>query len=178
MLKMMILCCVVGNCLNFGVHNLTLMTQARKPGRPREWVLNEEIIEIHRIATELKIKNPQVHWSNIEDMLKNQLGKHERKDLLSKLDKIIGLMKQVIPAPPRCIYGRRVYSYTYNKVENEREHYWEVFARCVNPDCRYMRRYLPDTNYKWSRPASIIKELAKTPTFYEMDGQQVEDPRR
>ena len=178
MLKMMILCCVVGNCLNFGMHNLTLMTQAKKPGRPREWVLNEEIIEIHRIATELKIKNPQVHWSSIEDMLKNQLGKHERKDLLSKLDKIIGLMKQVIPAPPRCICGRRVYSYTYNKVENEREHYWEVFARCVNPDCRYMRRYLPDTTYKWSRPASIIRELAKTPTFYEMDGQQVEDTRR
>lgn len=32
-------------------------------------------------------------------------------------------------------------------MENEREHYWEVFARCVNPDCRYMRRYLPDTTY-------------------------------
>ena len=175
---MTILYCAVGNCLNFGMHNLNLMTQARKPGRPREWVLNEEIIEIHRLATELKINNPQVHWSNIEGMLKNQLGKHKRKDLLSKLDKIIGLMKQVIPAPPRCICGRRVYSYTYNKVENEREHYWEVFARCVNPDCRYMRRYLPDTTYKWSRPASIIKELAKTPTFYEMDGQQVEDTRR
>ena len=174
----MILYCVRGNCLNFGMHNLNLMTQARKPGRPREWVLNEEIIEIHRLATELKINNPQVHWSNIEGMLKNQLGKHKRKDLLSKLDKIIGLMKQVIPTPPRCICGHRVYSYTYNKVENEREHYWEVFARCINPDCRYMRRYLPDTTYKWSRPASIIKELAKTPTFYEMDGQQVEDTRR
>jgi hypothetical protein len=34
------------------------------------------------------------------------------------------------------------------------------------------------TTYKWSRPASIIKELAKTPTFYEMDGQLVEEPRR
>src|SRR4030065_442268 len=88
------------------------------------------------------------------------------------------LMKQVIPTPGRCICGHRVYSYTYNKVENEREHYWEVFARCVNPDCRYMRRYLPDTTYKWSRPASIIKELAKIPTFYEMDGQQVEEPRK
>src|SRR4030067_935081 len=105
---MMILCCVLGNCLNFGMYNLNLM-------------------------------------------------------------------KQVIPAPPRCICGRRVYSYTYNKVENEREHYWEVFARCVNRDCRYMRRYLPDTTYKWSRPASIIRELAKIPTFYEMDGQQVEE---
>jgi hypothetical protein len=48
----------------------------------------------------------------------------------------------------------------------------------VNPDCRYMRRYLPGTSYKWSRPKSIIKELAKTPTFYEMDGQLVEEPRR
>ena len=174
----MILYCVDGNCLNFSMHNLDLMTQARKPGRPREWVLNEEIIEIHRIATELKINNPQAHWSNIEGRLKNQLEQHKRKDLLSKLGKIIGLMKQVIPKPPRCICGSRVYSYTCNKVENEKEHYWEVFARCVNPGCRYMRRYLPDTTYKWSRPASIIKELAKTPTFYEMDGQQVEDTRR
>jgi len=93
------------------------MTQARKPGRPREWVLNEEIIEVHRIATELKIKNPQIHWSSIEGMLKKQLEQNRRRDLLSKIDKIIGLMKQVILTPPRCICGRRVYSYTYNKVE-------------------------------------------------------------
>jgi hypothetical protein len=111
-------------------------------------------------------------------MLKKQLEENRRNDLLSKIDKIIGLMKQVILTPPRCICGRRVYSYTYNKVENEREHYWEVFARCVNPDCRYLRRYLPHTSYKWSRPKSIIKEFAKTPTFYEMDGQLVEEPRR
>ena len=174
----MILYCFVGKCLNFRMHNLDLMTQARKPGRPREWVLNEEIIEIHRLAAELKINNPQVRWSNVEGMLKKQLEQHKRKDLLSKLGKIIGLMKQVIPTPPRCICGSRVYSYTYNKVENEKEHYWEVFARCVDPDCRYMRRYLPDTIYKLSRPASIIKELAKTLTFYEMNGQQVEDARR
>lgn len=167
-----------GNCLNFGVNSLNLMIQARKPGRPREWVLNEEIIEIHRLATELKTRNPQIHWSKIGGMLKKQLEQNERKDLLSKIDKIIGLMKQVIPMPPRCICGHRVYSYTYKKVENEREHYWEVFARCVNPDCRYMRRYLPDTTYKWSRPKSFIKELAKTPTFYEMDRQLVEEPRR
>ena len=151
------------------------MTQDRKPGRPREWVLDEEIIEVRRLATELKIKNPKARWSYIESMLKKQLELHERKDLMSKIDKIIGLIKQVIPTPGRCICGHRVYSYTYNKVENEREHYWEVFARCVSPDCRYMRRYLPDTTYKWSRPKSIIRELAKTPTFYEMDGQQVEE---
>jgi hypothetical protein len=154
------------------------MTQARKPGRPREWVLNEEIIEVHRLVTELKIENPRAHWSHIMEMLEKQPELQERKDLQSKMDKIIGLTKQVIPAPPRCICGRRVYSYTYNKVENEREHYWEVFARCVNPNCRYMRRYLPHTTYKWSRPKSIIKELAKIPTFYEMDGQLVEEPRR
>jgi hypothetical protein len=111
-------------------------------------------------------------------MLKKQLELNERRDLLEKIDKIIGLIKQVIPTPPRCICGHRVYSYTYSKVENEMEHYWEVFARCVNPDCRYMRRFLPDTSYKWSRPKSIIRELAKIPTFYEMDGQLVEDPRR
>ena len=140
-------------------------------------VLNEEIIEVHRLATQLKIENPQVHWSQIEGMLKKQLELHEKKDLLSKIDKLFGLIKEVIPMPPRCICGHRVYSYTYNRVENEREHYWEVFARCVNPDCRYMRRYLPDTTYNWSRPKSIITELAKTPTFYEMDGQQVEEAK-
>jgi hypothetical protein len=154
------------------------MKPARKSGRPREWVLNEEIIEVHRIATQLKTENPQAHWSQIEDMLRKQLELRERKALLSKIDKIIGLMKQVILTPPRCICGHRVYSFTYNKVENEREHYWEVFARCVNPDCRYLRRYLPGTSYHWSRPASIIKELAKIPTFYEMDGQPVEDPTK
>jgi hypothetical protein len=94
-----------GNCLNFGVNNLNLMTQARKPGRPREWVLNEEIIEVHRLATELKTKNPQIHWSNIESMLKKQLEQNQRKDLLSKIDKIIGLMKQVIPTPPDASVG-------------------------------------------------------------------------
>src|SRR5512135_2286248 len=113
------------------------MTQGRKVGRPREWVLNEEIIEIHRLATQLKTQNPQKHWSQIEDMLKRRLERDERQELLSKIDKILGLVNQVIPAPPRCICGHRVYSYTYNKVENEMEHYWEVFARCVNPDCRY-----------------------------------------
>ena len=154
------------------------MKQARKIGRPREWVLNEEIIEVHRLATELKTKNPKARWSYIEEMLKKQLELHERKDLISKIAKIIGLIRQVIPAPPRCICGHRVYSYTYNKVENEKEHYWEIFARCINPNCRYMRRYLPDTTYKWSRPKSIIKELAKIPTFYEMDGQLVEEPKR
>jgi len=151
------------------------MTQVRKAGRPREWVLNEEIIEVHRLAARLKTDNPKMHWSQIEGILKSHLERDDRQDLLSKIDKIVGLVNQVIPTPPRCICGHRVYSYTYNKVENEREHYWEVFARCVNPDCRYMRRYLPDTTYKWSRPASILREIAKIPTFYEMDGQQVEE---
>jgi hypothetical protein len=150
------------------------MNKTRKPGRPREWVLNEEIVEIHRLATELKTKNPKARWSVIKDMLRLQLEQRERKDLILKLDKLLGLMKQVIPAPPPCICGHRVYSYTYNKVENENEHYWEIFARCVNPNCRYMRRYLPSASYSWSRPTSIIKELEKTPTFYEMDGQKVE----
>ena len=158
--------------------HLSLMMQARRPGRPREWVLNEEILEVHSLATRLKTEHPQAHWSQIEDMLKKQLEQEERKDLLPKIDKIISLANQVIPSPPRCICGQRIYSYTYNKIDNEREHYWEVFARCVNPDCRYMRRYLPDTTYKWSRPKSILKELAKIPTFYEMDGQLVQEPRK
>jgi len=153
------------------------MKQTRKPGRPREWVLNEEIIEIHKLSTELKIHNPKARWSDIEDMLKTQLEQMGRKDLLMKLDKLCGLMKQVIPLPPKCICGNRIYSYTYRKVGNEYEHYWEVFARCVNPNCRYMRRYLPWTSYKWSHLESIIKELEKTPTFYQMDGQKVEGER-
>jgi hypothetical protein len=37
---------------------------------------------------------------------------------------------------------------------------------------------LPSASYKWSRPQSIIRELAKTPTFYEMDGQKVEEAKR
>jgi hypothetical protein len=41
-----------------------------------------------------------------------------------------------------------------------------------------MRRYLPHTSCKWSRLKSILKELAKIPNFYEMDGQQVEEPKR
>jgi hypothetical protein len=154
------------------------MTQARKPGRPQEWALDEEITQVYRIAAELKTQNPHAHWSEIKDMMKNQFEEKGKKNLLSKLDKITGLVKQVIPLPPRCICGGRVYSFTFSKVENENEHYWEIFARCTNQNCRYLRRYLPDTTYKWSRPASIIKELAKIPTFYEMDGQLVEEPRR
>ena len=150
------------------------MNQTRKPGRPREWVLNEEIVEIHRLATELKTQNPEAHWSTIKSMLRTQLEQTGRKALLLKLDKLLGLMKQVIPIPPECICGKRIYSYTYRKVENENEHYWEIFARCVNPNCRYIRRYLPSASYKWSRPQSIIRELEKMPTFYEMNGQKVE----
>lgn len=153
------------------------MKQNRSPGRPREWVLNEEIIETHELSTGLKTQNPEARWSDIRAILKAQLEQMDRKDLLSKLDKIWGLMRQVIPLPPRCICGRRTYSYTYNRVENENEHYWEIFARCTNPNCRYMRRYLPSTSYKWSRPKSLIAELEKTPTFYEMDGQKVEEAR-
>jgi hypothetical protein len=153
------------------------MTEARSAGRPREWVLDEEIVEAHRLSAELKSQNPQARWSNIKDMLKTRLEQINRKDLLLKLDKIWGLMNHVIPLPPRCICGRRVYSYTYNRVESENEHYWEIFARCTNPNCRYMRRYLPSASYKWSRPKSIIRELEKMPTFYEMDGQKVEEVR-
>jgi hypothetical protein len=151
------------------------MKQTRKPGRPLEWVSNEEIIEIHRLSTELKMQNPRAHWSAIKDMLRTRLEQMDRKDLLLKLDKLWGLMKQVIPLPPKCICGKRIYSYNYRKVENENEHYWEIFARCVNPNCRYLRRYLPSASYNWSRLESIIKELEKMPTFYQMDGQKVEE---
>ena len=152
------------------------MKQIKERGRPREWVLNEEIVEVHSLLTELKLHNPRAHWSAIKDMLETQLEHKGGKDLLSKLDKLYGLVKQVIPLPPPCICGHRIYSYTYRKVENKNEHYWEIFARCVN--CRYMRRYLPSASYSWSRPESIIKELERTmPTLYQLDGQKVEGER-
>ena len=151
------------------------MTQIRKRGRPRTSVLNEELVEVHKLLNELRIQNPQAHLHSLQDTLRNRLEQNERKDLLIKMDQIFGLMKQVIPKPPRCICGRRIYSYTYRKEENEKEHYWEIFARCVNPNCRYMRRYLPSgISRKWSRLKSAIKELSKIPTFYELDGQLVE----
>ena len=115
------------------------MTQDRKPGRPQEWALEEEITQVYIIAAELKRHNPHAQWSDIKDMLKKQFEETGKITLLSKLDKITGLVKQVIPLPPRCICGRRVYSFTFNKVENENEHFWEVFARCTNRDCRYLR---------------------------------------
>jgi hypothetical protein len=152
--------------------------QRRSPGRPREWVLDEEIVEIHRLSTELKKQNPEAHWSDIKSMLKTQLEQTGKKDLVLKLDKIWGILKQVIQLPPRCVCGGRDYSYTYSKVENENEHYWEIFARCTNPRCRNLKRYLPSASYTWSQPKSIIKELEKIPTFYEMDGQKVEGAKR
>jgi len=33
------------------------MRHTRKPGRPREWVSNEKIVEAHRLTTQLKIGN-------------------------------------------------------------------------------------------------------------------------
>jgi hypothetical protein len=163
---------LVVNRLNLRTDNFNSMVHQRKPGRPREWVLNGEIVEIHKLSSELKKRNPGAHWSAIKEMLKTKLEQMRRKDLLSKLDKLWGLMKQTIPLPPRCICGGSSYSYTYRK--NEDEHYSEIFARCTNPDCRYMRRYLPGTSYSWSRPKSIIRELEKLPTLYELDGQKVE----
>lgn len=159
-------------------HNESESMKQKKLGRPREWVLDEEIVEIHKLFNELKMQNPRSHWSDIKEMVKTKLDRAGRKDLLSKLDKLYGLMKQVIPLPTRCICGGRVYSYTYRKIEDETEHYWEIFARCVDPNCRYMRRYLPAASYQWSRPESLIKEIEKTPTFYEMNGQKVEGDER
>jgi len=107
-------------------------------------------------------------------MLKTELEQTRRRDLLSKLDKLWGLVRQVIPLPPECICGNRVYSYTYRKDENG---HWEIFARCTNGKCLYMRRFLPSATYSWSRPKFIIRELEKMPTFYELDGQKVEGER-
>ncbi len=153
------------------------MANIRKAGRPREWVLNEEIVEIHKLSTELKTQHPRAHWSAIKDTLKTQLERAGRGDLLLKLDKLWGFVKHVIPLPPRCICGNRVYTYAYRKVENENEHYWEIFARCTNRKCRYMRRFLPSASNSSSRPKSIIRELEKIPTFYELDSQKVEGER-
>jgi hypothetical protein len=152
------------------------MSQTKKPGRPREWVLNEEISKVYTLLNELKTKNPKAHWSTLKNILEKRLELRGETDLLQKISKIYGLIEQTIPIPQRCICGRRLYSYTHRKIENEKEHYCEIFARCVNPNCRYMRRYLPSAiSYKWSRSKSAIKELAKIPTFYELDGQLVEE---
>ncbi len=153
-----------------------MMAQTRKAGRPREWVLDEEIIEIHRLSFELKEQNPTARWSDIKKMLETQLRRMNRNELLVKLDKLLGLMRHAIPLPPRCICGGKIYSYTYRKPENEQN--WEIFARCTNPNCRFLRRYLPSAGYKWSRPKSIIKDLQRVPTFYELDGQKVEGQER
>lgn len=157
--------------LNLGSDNFCKMTQTRERGRPREWVLDEEIVEIHKLLIKLKTQHPKGYWSAIKDMLKATLAQTGRSGLLSKLDKLWGLVRQVIPLPPECICGNREYSYTYRKDANG---HWEVFARCTNRKCLYMRRFLPSASYSWSRPKSIIRELQRTPTFYELDGQKVE----
>ena len=136
--------------------------------------MNEEIIEINVLSTELKKQNSTSRWFQIKEMLKTELRLTGKTDLLQKLDKLWGLTKHAIPYPPPCICGSRTYSYTYRKADTER--YWEIFARCVNPNCRYMRRYLPSAKYSWSRPESALKELKEIPTFYQMDGQKVEEP--
>jgi len=73
--------CVTNVRLNLSADNFNPMKQTRKPGRPREWVLNEETIEIHKLSTKLKTQNPRAHWSAINDMLKTQLEQMGRKDL-------------------------------------------------------------------------------------------------
>ena len=96
--------------LKLSADNFNSMKQTRKPGRPREWVLNEETIEIHKLSTRLKTQNPRAHWSAINDMLKTQLEQMGRKDLLLKIDKLWGLMRPVIPLPLKCICGNKIYS--------------------------------------------------------------------
>jgi len=71
------------------------MTQDRKPGRPQEWALEEEITQVYIIAAELKRHNPHAQWSDIKDMLKKQFEETGKITLLSKLDKITGLVKQL-----------------------------------------------------------------------------------
>ena len=132
------------------------MSQTKKPGRP----LLMSFVKWSPVLPVIFVNGPHTHNRN-----------HNQK-----ISKIYGLIEQTIPIPQRCICGRRLYSYTHRKIENEKEHYCEIFARCVNPNCRYMRRYLPSAiSYKWSRSKSAIKELAKIPTFYELDGQLVEE---
>ena len=150
------------------------MAIVRRRGRPLEWVLNDELIETHKLVSGLKRQHPNAHWADIRFMLETKLTQSGREDLLSKIDRLWGLMKQVIPVPPRCVCDGSSYSYTYKKDEDG---HWEILARCTNKDCRYLRRYLPGTSYSWSRPKSLIRELEKIPTFYELDGQKVEGQR-
>jgi hypothetical protein len=146
----------------------------KKAGRPRTWVLNDEIVEIHRLSTKLQEQNPETSLVDIKSLLKAQLEQEGRTDFVQKFNRLWTLMMHVIPLPPTCICGETSYSYTHRKVDSDREHYWEIFARCTNKNCRYMRRYLPGASYKWSRLSSIKKQLEQIPTFYELDGQKVE----
>jgi hypothetical protein len=106
------------------------MSQTTKPGRPREWVLNEEISKVYTLLDELKTKNPKTHWSTLKNILEKRLELNGETALLKKINKIYGLIEQTVPIPQRCICGRRLYSYTHRKIENEKEHYWEIFTFC------------------------------------------------
>ena len=147
----------------------------RKIGRPLEWILEEEIIEAYKLILNLEKQNPNRSLTEVLSMVKAELTRKKRQNLLNKIDQIISLLKLLIPSPPRCICGGKKYVFTFREKGMETNHSWEVFARCVNPNCRYLRRYMPWVSYKWSRLKPAFKELP--PTFYEMDGQLVEKPK-
>jgi hypothetical protein len=108
-------------------------------------------------------------------MIKAEVARKKKQNLSNKIDQTINLYKLLIPSPPSCVCGRRKYVLLLGKKGTEKNHRWEVFARCVNPNCRYLRRYMPRVSYKWSHLKPAFKELPLT--FYEMDGQLVEEPK-
>jgi hypothetical protein len=75
------------------------MSQTKKPGRPREWVLNEEISRVYNLLNELKTKNPKAHWSTLKNTLEKRLELSGENDFLQKINKIYGLIEQTIPIP-------------------------------------------------------------------------------
>lgn len=145
----------------------------KKRGRPREWVLDEEIIEVRELIFELKKQKPEMNLTEMRSMIESELEQENNKELARRIDRIWDLLKLLIPVPPRCVCGNKVYTYTFRRVEKKHEHRWEVYARCIDPNCRYLRKYSPKSK-KWSGPESILKEMEKIPTFYQMDGQKVE----
>ena len=81
--------CVTNVRLNLSADNFNSMKQTRKPGRPREWVLNEETIEIkgNRVSSLEKVEeNSAIQFRCSGDistcLFSGQLAKSMKKMLL------------------------------------------------------------------------------------------------
>ena len=146
--------------------------KTKRRGRPRQWVLNDEIAEVRKLVFQLKKQDPSTDLLNMKNIVRSRI--EENGELANKFDRIWDLLHLTIAFPPRCVCGIKVYTFTLRRVEAEKEHRWEVFARCTNPNCRYLRKYISSIG-RWSQLPPAYTEIG--PTFYEMDGQMVEEQK-